>query len=92
MNIEALKLEIIDKIKSAGDDDIHKLKKLEATIKEMWPDDDVLKRLHKPMRKTTDVEEIKREQNYKPIDKKEFFKKIEELDIEEPLEELIDMI
>jgi len=92
MNIEALKLEIIDKIKSAGDDDSHKLKKLEATIKEMWPDDDVLKRLHKPMRKTTDVEEIKREQNYKPIDKKEFFKKIEELDIEEPLEELIDMI
>jgi len=65
---------------------------LEATIKEMWPDSEILKRLEKPMRKKTDIEEIKQEQNFKPINKEAFFKKIEQLNIEEPLEKLIEMI
>ena len=68
------------------------MKQLEATIKEMWPDSEILKRLEKPMRKKTDIEEIKQEQNFKPINKEAFFKKIEQLNIEEPLEKLIEMI
>jgi len=92
MKIEALKLELINKIKSVRDNDGHKLKQLEATIKEMWPDSEILKRLEKPMRKKTDIEEIKQEQNFKPINKEAFFKKIEQLNIEEPLEKLIEMI
>jgi len=58
----------------------------------MWPDSEILKRLEKPMRKKTDIEEIKQEQNFKPINKEAFFKKIEELNIEDPLEKLIEMI
>mgnify|MGYP000453799901 CR=1 FL=1 len=58
----------------------------------MWPDSEILKRLEKPMRKKTDIEEIKQEQNFKPINKEAFFKKIEQLNIEEPLEKLIEMI
>jgi len=92
MNIGALKLELIDKIKYASDNDGHKLKKLEASIKEMWPDENILNRLEKPIRKRIDVEEIKREQNFKPINKEAFFKRIEELNIEEPLEKLIEML
>lgn len=92
MNIETLKLELINKIKSVSADDGDKLKKLETTIEEMWPDFNILKKLEKPMRKKIDVEEIKREQNFKPIDKEAFFKKIDELNIEEPLEKLIEMI
>jgi len=92
MTIEALKLGIIDKIRSLGNEDVHKLKKLEATLKEMWPEEDIIKKLSKPIRKKIDIEELKREQNFKPINKKEFFQKIDELNIEEPLEELIRMI
>lgn len=34
MKLEALKLELINKIKSVSDNDSHKLKKLEKTLKE----------------------------------------------------------
>ena len=44
------------------------------------------------MRKYLDVEELKKEQNYKPIDKKDFFEKIKKLKIEEPIDELLEMI
>jgi len=46
----------------------------------------------KPLRKSISIEELKREQNYKPINKEEFFRKVEELDIEEPLEDLLAML
>jgi|GEM_PF-4145104 len=60
MKIEALKLELINKIKSVGDNDGHKLKQLEATIKEMWPDSEILKRLEKPMRKKKILKKLSR--------------------------------
>ena len=46
----------------------------------------------KPLRKSISIEELKREQNYKPINKEEFFRKVEELAIEEPLEDLLAML
>lgn len=94
MSVEALKLELIDTIMALKD--AQKLRKIKATIRDLWPqeedNDDVIKRLNKPMRKRIDIEELKEEQGYKPINKEEFFKKIDALDIEEPLEELLRMI
>ncbi|MEM9888581.1 MAG: hypothetical protein AAF849_21980 [Bacteroidota bacterium] len=46
----------------------------------------------KPIRKGVTLEQIMREQNYKPIDREEFFRKAEELNIEEPLEDLLAML
>jgi hypothetical protein len=50
---------------------------------------DILKKLAKPMRQKLDLEELKREQNWKPIDRKEFDRLVMELDIQEPLEQLL---
>jgi len=67
--------------------------KLAATLNDVSSsDDDIIKKFSKPMRKRIDIEELKREQNFKPINKEVFFKKIEELNIEEPLEDLLRMI
>ena len=52
----------------------------------------IIQQLNKPMRKSIDIEELKKEQNYTPVNKEEFFKKIGALNIEEPLEDLLRMI
>lgn len=46
----------------------------------------------KPTRETISVEELKREQNYKPINKAEFDALVVELDIPESIEELLAML
>lgn len=50
--------------------------------------EDLLK-LAKPMKKTLDVEEMIREQNWKPVDLEEWHRLVEELDIQEPIEQLL---
>jgi negative regulator of sigma E activity len=50
---------------------------------------ETLKKLAKPMRKKTDINELIKEQNWKPINREEFDKMIKEIDIQEPLEQLI---
>lgn len=74
--------------------DVSKLEAINATLSQSHQSDreEILHRIAKPTRRKLDIEELKREQNWRPIDKVAFFKKIEELDIEEPLEELIEMI
>ncbi len=49
----------------------------------------MLKELSKPIDEKTDIEEMIREQNWKPIDRKEFDRLVKELDIQEPLEQLL---
>lgn len=46
----------------------------------------------KPMRKHVTIEEMIEEQNYKPISREEFYEKIADLNIEEPLEDLLAML
>lgn len=50
---------------------------------------ELLKKLTKPMRKKLDIEELKREQNWKSLDREKFDRLVRELDIQEPLEQLI---
>jgi len=90
MTVEALKLELINQIMALKD--TSKLKKLEAALKEMWPDDEVIKSLNKPMRKRLNIEELKKEQNFTFINKKDFFQKIDDLNIEESIDDLLEMI
>jgi len=91
MSVDALKLKLINQIMSLQD--AYKLQKLEATLRDMWADEgDMIKKLNKPMRKKIDIEALKKEQGFTPINKKEFFKKIEQLNIEEPLDDLLRMI
>ncbi len=51
---------------------------------------EMLKKLAaRPMREKTDVNELIREQNWQPIDRKKFDNLIREIDIQEPLYQLI---
>jgi len=90
MSEETLKLNLINKILSLSN--ISLLKKVEETLNEISEDDLILQRLSKPMRKKTNLEEILKEQNYQPINKDKLFKQMDELNIQEPLEELLAMI
>ena len=53
---------------------------------------DILEQLAKPIRPYFDLEEMKREQGYQPINKAELKELIKELDIQEPLEDLLAML
>ena len=53
---------------------------------------DILEQLAKSIRPYFDLEEMKREQGYQLINKVELEELIKELDIQEPLEELLAML
>lgn len=50
---------------------------------------EMLKRLAKPMRKKLDIDELIKEQNWKPSTQEEIEKLIKKIDFQIPLEELI---
>lgn len=90
MSVEALKLALINKIIALTE--AHQLRKVASTIDDIQSKDPVLEQLQKPMRKTLDIEQLKREQQFQAIDKKALFEKIDSLNIEEPIEDLLRMI
>ena len=92
MQAEVIKLNLIKYIMEVVD--ASKLKKMDFVIRNINKSESKidLKKFAKPMREYLDVEELKKEQNYKPIDKMEFFEKIKKLEIEEPIERLLEMI
>jgi hypothetical protein len=53
---------------------------------------DILEQLAKPIRPHFDLDEMKREQGHQPINKAELEELIKELDIQEPLEDLLTML
>ena len=50
---------------------------------------EMLKKVAKPIREKLNIAELKKEQNWKPIDRKEFDRLVKEIDIQEPIEQLI---
>lgn len=87
MAIEALKLSLIQYIMETQDE-----KRLQRLYVVVQSEENMLERLAKPMRKTLDIEQLKKEQGFQPINKKQFFQQLDDLEIEEPIEELLAMI
>ena len=90
MEAKILQQSIINKIFNLTD--TQKLKQLDVIVEQLSDNNYILERLAKPMRKKLSIEQLKKEQNFKPINKKAFFKKLDALEIEEPIEDLIAMI
>lgn len=67
------------------------LDKVEQTINDINHQAE-LDNIFKPMRESISVEELRKEQNYQGIDRDEFFRLIDELDIQEPIEDLLAML
>jgi len=88
-NIDNRKVKLIQEIAAINSElEIDELEKAVELLK--------LKSKHgnvfKGIRKNISVEELKKEQNYTGIDRAEFDELVEELDIQEPFEELLLML
>ncbi len=92
MTIEGKKLYLIRKIMEISDESV--IDQLDELI-EKQPEGDkdwILRQLNKPIKEKLDLEEVKREQNFEEIDKEEIEALIKEADIQEPIEELLQMV
>jgi hypothetical protein len=90
MQTETMKLSLIRQIMETND--TAELKKIDSAIKKIQSEDNSFQHLVKPTRRRLDIEAIKKEQNYLPVDKKVLHQKIRELDLKEPIEQLLAMI
>jgi len=88
-NIDERKKRLIQEILQLKNEDA--ITKMEEQLKDIQANNLLLTNI-KPIRKTVSIEMLKKEQNYKPIQKDEFFKLVEELNIEEPIEELLEKL
>lgn len=87
-NIESRKYKLIEQIMKLNND--FALSKLEEQIRLL--ENEKFWKAIKPVRKNVTVEQLKEEQNYKPISKEDFYKKTAALNITEPLDELLEML
>jgi hypothetical protein len=65
MEAKILQQSIIDKIFNLTD--TQKLRQLNVIVEQLTDNSDVLEGLAKPIRKTLSIEELKKEQHFKPI-------------------------
>lgn len=91
------KLKLIEEImKLKNEQSLRKIeeeiKALSAVEKETELQAKKLKEVIKPIRKSISIDDMIKEQGYKPIKKDTFYKKVSVLEIEEPLEELLSML
>jgi hypothetical protein len=90
MTVEAKKYKLIKKITDLQDEDV--LNKLELLLKQYSKGNSILMQIVKPIREEFDIEQLKKEQNYQGFDKEEVDRLIKEIDIQEPIEELLKMV
>ena len=90
MTLEAKKLDLITHITQLDTDEL--LSQLQALFYQWINKEQLLKSLSIPIRQKTDLDEIMREQNYQGFNRQVFDELIREINIQEPVEELIQMI
>jgi hypothetical protein len=87
MTIEALKYELFAKIVSIQNEaDLQRVKEM---LESLSKDNDLLYRIVKPVREKITIEDMIKEQDYKGFDRKAFDKLVVEMDIQDPIEELL---
>jgi hypothetical protein len=87
MTIEALKYELLAKIVSIQNEvDLQRVKEM---LESLSKDNDLLYRVVKPVREKITIEDMIKEQDYKGFDRKAFDKLVVEMDIQDPIEELL---
>lgn len=92
MTIEGKKLYLIRKIMEINDESV--IDQIDGILGKQ-PEDEkdwILWHLNKPIKEKLDLEEVKRGQNFQDVDKEEIEALIKEADIQEPIEELLQMV
>jgi hypothetical protein len=87
MTIDTLKYEILAKIASIQNEAV--LQRVKEMLESISKDNDLLYRVVKPIREKITIEDMIHEQNYKGFNRAEFDKIATELDIQDPIEELL---
>ena len=90
MTVEAKKYKLIEIITGLHDEEV--LNKLEILLGEYSKGNLILMEIVNPVREKFDIEQLKKEQNYQGFDKEEVDRLIKEIDIQEPIEELLKMV
>ena len=70
-------------------EDVVVLKEVEMVLKKSSSLEECI---FKPMRKTITLDELVKEQNYKPIAAEAFFKEVEDINLNEDINELLEML
>jgi adenine-specific DNA methylase len=87
MTIEALKYQIFEKIARIQNEVV--LQRVKDMLENISKDNDLLYRVLKPVKEKITVEDLVQEQNYKGFDREAFNKLVAELNIQDPIEELL---
>lgn len=90
MNVQLEKEKLINTIELINDEDF--ILKLQTEINQWLATDTLIKSVVKPMREDISVDELIAEQNYQGFNKTQFNNLIDELDIQEPIDELLEML
>lgn len=88
--IKDKKRQVIEKVASIAND--HLLDSINQLIDNFPAEDADLDQLVKPMRDTLDIDQLKVEQNYQGFNRAKTEQLIKEIDLQEPLEELLKSI
>lgn len=84
------KLELIQELSQIRDE--QDFAQLEETLSKIRERQGRLRKYSKPMPKKFDPEAVKRQRNFKGHDKEEFMRLIREINVQEPVEELLAML
>jgi len=87
------KLKLIEEIMQLKQEQsLQKIEEAIKTLSEAEKKSEKFKKTIKPTRQSISVQEMIKEQQYKPIKKDKFYKKVSKLNIKEPLDELLSML
>ena len=90
MTTATKKLRLIKQIAETEDQTL--IDQLEDIISATGRTEELLAKLSTPIESTFDLEKVKAEQSFQPVDKEELNKLIQEADIQEPIEELLELL
>ena len=90
MTVQSRKYKLLQRIEAVEDESM--IHHLEDVLDQLLAEDKALAALATPMRERLDIDELIREQNYKHPTKEELNEIMQEADIQEPIEDLLNMI
>lgn len=90
MTVQLRKYKLLQRIEAVEDEPI--IHRLEDVLDELLAENKTLAKLSTPMRERLDIDELIREQNYQHPTKEELDDIIQQADIQEPIEDLLNMI
>lgn len=90
MNMESKKYRLIERITDIQSEQV--LHKIEQVLNDLATERDIISELHQSIAEKLDLAALIQEKNYHGVDRVEFDRLIQEMDIQEPVEELLAML